>query len=139
MIRRLILAAILVGAGAAGTHAADTRGGVVVRIIDGDTFDIAIEGQGERRVRANHYDTPEHGHLAHCEAERDKARDATIYVRDKLLPPGTVVTLSDFGADGYGRTLATVRRIDGADIAQAMIAAGLAHAYEGGRKRPWCP
>ncbi|WP_290897841.1 thermonuclease family protein [Hoeflea sp.] len=39
--------------------------------------------------------------------------------------------------DRYGRTLACVYA-DGRDVAKALIAAGLARPYDGGRREGWC-
>jgi micrococcal nuclease len=39
--------------------------------------------------------------------------------------------------DRYGRTLARVA-VGGADLGEALIAAGLARRWDG-RRRPWCP
>lgn len=110
--------------------------GIVLWVIDGDTFQIGLP-QGEP-MRARHFDTPEKGDRAQCEAERVKARQATEMAR-RLLPRGEAVRLSDFGRDRYGRLLAAIRLADGRDLASVMIGAGLAVPYEGGEKASWCP
>jgi micrococcal nuclease len=112
--------------------------GRVLWVIDGDTYQISHPDapQGEP-VRARHFDTPEKGSRAQCDAERIKAQQATQAAR-RLLPRGSTVLLSDFGRDRYGRLLATVTLSDGNDLASWFIGAGLAHPYEGGRKRGWC-
>jgi micrococcal nuclease len=48
------------------------------------------------------------------------------------------VTVTDIGGarDFYGRLLRNVA-VDGADVGEAMVEAGVAREYAGGR-RPWC-
>lgn len=89
-------------------------------------------------VRARHFDTPEKGDRAQCQAEREKAQQASTFAR-RLLPRGAAVALSDLGRDRYGRLLATVTLPDGTNIAVQMIGAGLARPYEGGRKQGGAP
>lgn len=126
--------------GAAGRAAAGEAPipGRVLWVIDGDTYRIAHVGavDGEP-VRARHFDTPEKGDLARCEAERRAAAAAGAMAR-RLLPRGAVVGLFDLGRDRYGRLLASVTLADGRDLAAVMIGAGLAVPYEGGKRIDWC-
>ena len=83
---------------------------VVVRIIDGDTIDITIDGTDER-VRLLGIDTPETkipDVPPECYGPEASAR--TI----QLLPAGTGVRLERdiVGRDDYGRLLAYVYRLD---------------------------
>ncbi|WP_096704230.1 thermonuclease family protein [Magnetospirillum sp. 15-1] len=137
MTARIVGAAILV-ASAVGSGSFAAEPGRVLWVIDGDTYQIAHAGapQGES-VRARHFDTPEKGDRAQCEAERVKAMEATDAAR-RLLPKGSAVLLSDLGRDRYGRLLASVSLSDGTDVATWFIRNGLAHPYEGGRKASWC-
>jgi micrococcal nuclease len=99
------------------------------QVVDGDTF--RLDGEAFRIVGL---DAPEMH--ARCAAEylgavRARARMA------ELLAAGVVITRR--GADRYGRTLAIVRDLDGRDVAQVMIAEGLARPYDGRtRRQPWC-
>jgi micrococcal nuclease len=137
MTGRLMVAAVLVAA-AWCAEASAAEPGRVLWVIDGDTYQIAHAGapQGES-VRARHFDTPEKGDQAHCEAERVKAAEATAAAR-RLLPKGMRVLLADLARDRYGRLLATVSLPDGTDVATWFLRSGLAHPYEGGRKAGWC-
>lgn len=103
--------------------------GAPVRVIDGDTIDVAGE-----RVRLVNIDTPEMPPKARCAAEADGA----LRARDRLqaLVASGDVALARTGTDRYGRTLAHVS-VDGADVGHALIAAGLARPWEG-RRRTWC-
>ncbi|WP_156520813.1 thermonuclease family protein [Magnetospirillum moscoviense] len=110
----------------------------ILWVIDGDTYQVSHAGApaGEP-VRARHFDTPEKGDRARCEAERVRSAEAAAFVRT-LLPRGSLVLLSDIGRDRYGRLLATVTLEDGRDLAGQVIGAELALPYEGGRKQGWC-
>lgn len=136
MMPRLIAALVAATTWCVGASAAEP--GRVLWVIDGDTYQIAHAGapQGES-VRARHFDTPEKGDRAHCDAERAKAAEATAAAR-RLLPKGSSVLLADLGRDRYGRLLATVSLPDGTDVATWFLRSGFAHPYEGGRKAGWC-
>lgn len=133
--RLAVALALLSGSLGASTLDAPGR---VLWVIDGDTYQISHAGAplGEP-VRARHFDTPEKGDRAKCNAERARSAQATAEAR-RLLPYGTAVLLSDFGRDRYGRLLATVTLPDGTDLATWFIRRDLAHPYEGGRKADWC-
>ena len=71
--------------------------GIVERVIDGDTYDVALERTGEpMRVRLAWVDAPEPGQ-AYGEA-------ATRWAEDRLLHQRVVLTIQD--VDRYGRTVA---------------------------------
>jgi endonuclease YncB( thermonuclease family) len=112
--------------------------GRILWVIDGDTYRIAHAGAPDGEpVRARHFDTPEKGERARCEAERLKAGRAEAMARS-LLSKGAVVGLSNPGRDRYGRLLATITLADGRDLAGLMIGAGIARPYDGGRRSSWC-
>ena len=100
-----------------------------IRVVDGDTLDVAGE-----RIRIVNIDTPEMPPKAKCASEADGA----LRARDRLdmLVRAGPVTLERTGTDRYGRTLAHVR-VDGEDAGEALVAAGLARPWEG-RRRSWC-
>lgn len=135
---RGLIGAVGLGLASLGTPASAAERGRVLWVVDGDTYQISHAGapQGES-VRARHFDTPEKGDRAQCDAERAKAARATAEAR-RLLPRGSMVLLSDFGRDRYGRLLATVTLPDGTDLATWFIRSGLAQPYEGGRKTGRC-
>ncbi|MBF0326697.1 MAG: hypothetical protein HQL42_16725 [Alphaproteobacteria bacterium] len=82
----------------------------ILWVIDGDTYQVSHAGApaGEP-VRARHFDTPEKGDRARCDAERASSAEATAFARH-LLPRGSLILLSDVGQDRYGHLLATVSR-----------------------------
>lgn len=100
-----------------------------IYVIDGDTFGI-----GSEHIRILGMDAPE-THPPRCAQEAQLGNAATEKLKE-LLSSGTV-TLSGSGHDLYGRELKQVS-VDGVDVAQTMIAAGLASSYSGGKKQGWC-
>jgi hypothetical protein len=95
---------------------------------DGDTFDM-----GGQRIRVANIDAPEL-HPSRC-AEEERLGQAAKARLSALLNSGTV-TMSGSGHDQYGRELRNVQ-VNGQDVGEAMIAAGVAREYGSGRK-PWC-
>ena len=111
--------------------ASPTRGKASGRIyvIDGDTFSY-----GGQRIRIAGIDAPE-THPSRCAQEAQLGLAATEKLRS-LLSSGSV-TISGAGHDRYGRELRTVQ-VNGVDVAQVMISAGLASSYSGGTRQNWC-
>ena len=112
----------------------------IVRVIDGDTVVTHVYPWPgmivETRIRVRGIDTPEI--RGKCEEEKTKARDAKRMTA-KLLPSGTKVELRNIKQDKYaGRHDADVILSDGRSLADALIAAGLARPYDGGKRPDWC-
>ena len=113
----------------------------VVRVIDGDTIEVRARiwlGQEvEIKVRLDGADAPEL--KGRCAAERQRAQEARAFVETRI--GGRPVALSDVRYDKYGaRVVARVADASGANLSDALIAHGLAHAYDGKAHRaPWCP
>lgn len=111
----------------------------VLRVIDGDTVSVRVQvwlGQHvETTVRLTGIDAPEL--RGKCAREQELAKAAQAALGDLLRE--NAVELYDIRAGKYGgRVLATARTSDGADIATALIARGLARRYDGGRRISWC-
>lgn len=111
----------------------------VLRVVDGDTLHVVAAiwpGQMvETRVRLVGIDAPEL--RGRCEVERARAAAA----RDSLsgFVGDGLVFLHEIRFGKYaGRVLARVAGADGRDLSLAMIEAGLARPYEGGRRETWC-
>jgi endonuclease YncB( thermonuclease family) len=120
MMRRLAVALLV---------AFPLAGQPLPQAVDGDTF--RLDGQAIRIVGL---DAPEMH--ARCEAEYLGAVRARARLAE-LLQGGVVITRR--GTDLYGRTLAIVRDLEGRDVAQVMIAEGLARSYDGRtRRQTWC-
>lgn len=111
----------------------------VVRVLDGDTVTVRARiwvGQElEIRVRLAGVDAPElHGR---CAVERDRARLARDFLRARIAGRPVRLYLVQYGKYA-GRVLARVEAADGTDLGAALLAAGLARPYNGGRRQPWC-
>lgn len=105
-------------------------GGGTNCVVDGDTFYI-----GGAKVRIAGIDAPE-THPPRCSREAQLGDQATQKLQ-ALLNSGAV-TMTGIGRDRdtYGRLLRNVA-VDGKDVGDALIAAGVAREY--GRGRPgWC-
>jgi micrococcal nuclease len=103
------------------------------RAIDGDTIACGAE-----TIRVANIDTAEMPPNARCALEADLARRAKAATAAHLAA-GPIQIQRDTARprDRYGRTLARVRLANGQDLGDALIAAGLARAWDG-RRRPWC-
>jgi endonuclease YncB( thermonuclease family) len=111
----------------------------VVRVVDGDTLEIDARiwpGQSVRTlVRMLGVDTPEL--RGDCDIERDLAIKAKNFLAQRL--GGGEVQLRQIDFDKYGgRMLAQIMTVQGGDVALALISAGLARPYQGGRRQSWC-
>jgi endonuclease YncB( thermonuclease family) len=133
------VAAVFLSTGA--TAAESIKGpiqGIVTRVIDGDTVEfVAHVWLGlnlTTHVRVRGIDTPEVA--GKCAAEKAKAAEAT---RRLIELTATGITIANVSDDKYfGRVIADVTTAAGTDVRTAMIASGLARAYDGGTRQPWC-
>lgn len=111
----------------------------VIRVVDGDTFEARVHiwpgVTVSTKVRLRSIDAPE---LAgRCAEERVKAEAARAALA-RLLSGGAV-RIAEVSNDKYGgRVLADAATPRTPSVAAAMLAAGLARPYSGGRRQPWC-
>jgi micrococcal nuclease len=105
-------------------------GGGTNCVVDGDTFWI-----GGEKVRIAGIDAPE-THPPRCPYEAQLGDAATVKLHELLNRGAVTMSSIDRDRDRYGRLLRNVQ-VDGQDVGEAMIAAGVAREYAGGR-RPWC-
>lgn len=125
-----------------GVEARPTYGSMVVtsidRVHDGDTFTVSVDGippiiGKEISVRIARIDTPEiTSKVSRVKALACKARE---YTRERLSQ-GRVIELINMQRDKYFRILAEVY-IDGENLADELMQAGLAKPYDGGTKPVW--
>jgi micrococcal nuclease len=135
----LLVVCLLCSPGHAAERLAGPVEAEVLRVIDGDSLVVRARiwlGQTvETHVRLAGVDTPEL--RGKCSEEREKAvaaRDALI----RLLGDGPV-RLRDIEADKFGgRVRARVASAAHDDVAEAMIGADHARAYDGGARGGWC-
>jgi micrococcal nuclease len=132
------------GLGAAeSTEAAETLAGPyraqVERIVDGDTLAVRVAVwlglEVSVRVRIRGIDAPEL--RARCPEERELAEAAAAHLA-ALVGDGPVALTNVAGGKFYGRVIADVASDDERDLAEAMLAPGLARPYDGGRRQGWC-
>ena len=105
-------------------------GGGTNCVVDGDTFYI-----GGEKVRIAGIDAPE-THPSRCADEARLGNAATEQLHALLNSGAVTMTSIDRDRDRYGRLLRNVA-VNGADLGETMIGAGVAREYGGGR-RPWC-
>jgi endonuclease YncB( thermonuclease family) len=107
----------------------------VVRVIDGDTVDLACAGRGAVRARIVGYDSPELFSPG-CDAERAAAEEARRVLENWVRrSAGTEVAF--LGSDRYDRRLVDMR-LSGQRVATAMVEAGNGRRYFGSLRGGWC-
>ena len=112
----------------------------VMSVYDGDTFtaeaDVWPGHTIETRVRISGVDTPEVGGRSKCDREQQAGVRARTRLSE-LLNAGDVL-LKEVRNDKYaGRVLARVVA-GGLDVANVLLAEGLAREYHGGKRFEWC-
>jgi micrococcal nuclease len=98
--------------------------GKVVSIADGDTFTMLVENS-LIRIRLHGIDCPEKG--------QDFSNVAKEFLSNYVF--GKVVTVQQMDVDRYGRTIGMVI-IDGANVNEELLRAGLAWHYKQYDKNP---
>lgn len=99
--------------------------GEVVRVADGDTFTLLVDGDRQVRVRLHGIDCPERG--------QPYSRVATEHLK-ALLAKGNV-RVEEMDTDRYGRTIGMVYA-GGVNVNESLLAAGLAWHYASFDKNP---
>jgi len=111
----------------------------VIQVRDGDTLRVRARiWVGQEivvNVRVAGIDAPEL--RARCATERALARRARAFVA-QAIGAGAVRLSRIRNGQFAGRVLAAVETEDGTDLAAALMRAGLARAYGGGRRAGWC-
>ena len=110
----------------------------VTSIYDGDTFKVNLQRYppiaGERiGIRINGIDTPEmRDNRPKINALARKAKPYTV----QRLREGKQIILRNMQRGKYFRIVADVY-VDGSNLGQELISAGLAKPYDGGKKPKW--
>lgn len=93
--------------------------GKVIAVLDGDTFELLLEGNKKERIRLAEIDAPE------------KAQDYGQKSKETLsgFIFGKQVEVKAESKDRYGRTIGTVY-LNGENINYRMVALGMAWQYE---------
>ena len=116
------------------------QGAVYIRNYDGDTITFNLPGLhpiiGEKiSIRVNGIDTPEI--RGKCEKEKYDAKQVKEMVAD-ILKDAEQITLKNMERGKFFRIAAEVI-VDGENLADMLIEAGMAVRYDGGKKtHKWC-
>lgn len=114
----------------------------VLRVLDGDTVDIALEEETgkifKHRVRLYGIDTPEKRPSA-SDPERDKeiaaSKRSSEALTNRLKENDNLVIALFYKADKYGRLMCTLYDKQGDDMNQWMVKSGFAYEYFGKTKK----
>ena len=143
MNRILILLASLLFVGS--VYAKETYGDLtisqLVRVYDGDTFFVDVEGLHdiigkEVKIRIRGVDTPEIKQHAKCDKEHQLGMRARAFVEERLQSADKI-ELVKISRGKYFRIVADVI-YDGKSIAPEIIQAGHGVVYHPKKKKDWC-
>ncbi len=113
----------------------------VIRVVDGDTVELEVAlwpGLSQRiRLRLDGVNTPEKRGKGVTSCEKAAAAKATAFTRKFLAGAQTVVVTGVRLGKYAGRALGRIA-VGGMDLGAALVTAGLAHPYAGGKRRAWC-
>ena len=118
----------------------DYQGAVYLQNYDGDTIRFDLPGYppiagDDIRVRVNGIDTPEIN--GKCEKEKYDAQQARDMVAD-ILKDADQIKLKNMERGKYFRIAADVF-VDGENLSEVLVGAGMAIRYSGGKKTfDWC-
>tara|TARA_R110000868_G_scaffold17344_1_gene76357 strand:+ start:31983 stop:32396 length:414 start_codon:yes stop_codon:yes gene_type:complete len=136
MIRILFIISLLISSEAA----AESYHWKVKKVIDGDTIQVEapfLPKELKLSVRVLGIDTPEKGWRAGCKKEAALGESATK-LTTSLVVKSKDVSFDKIKWDKFGgRVLAEVT-IDGVNLGDNLIKAGLAREYRGEKKTSWC-
>lgn len=113
----------------------------VIRVIDGDTVQVEIAiwpGLSQKtKLRLVGVNTPEKRGRNISDCEKRAGRAATAFIRS-FLEGKQVVTVSKIRLGKYaGRMLGSIHA-NGKSLEKALLSAGHARPYHGGRRKSWC-
>ena len=114
----------------------------VVRVVDGDTVKVDAGADlppelASLSVRLRGVDTPEKGRRAKCDAERQAADAATAFAKEAIRKARSIVVRDPAWGKWGGRVIADLV-LDGSSLSSALLEAGHARRYDGGRRGGWC-
>ena len=114
----------------------------VLRVVDGDT--VAVDASADLppelarlSVRLLGVDTPEKGHRAKCEPEREAGQAATAFTEAAIAEAQHILVRDPKWGKYGGRVLADLM-LDGRSLTAALIEAGHGRPYGGERRESWC-
>lgn len=112
--------------------------GKVLRVVDGDTLQLSVEvwpGLFEKTLfRIKGVNAPEiHERVSPC--EKEAGLKAKKFVED-FVAGADYVTVDNIGKEKYGRALGNLF-VGEISLGAALLNAGLAVEYHGGKRTPW--
>lgn len=114
---------------------------MVVRVLDGDTVEVDVwlwPGLVQRiKLRLAGVNTPEKRGRGVSLCEKVAAKRATHFTRRFVKNMGQVIVSEVRLGKFAGRVLGKVS-VNGRDLGEALVAAGLARLYSGGKRTAWC-
>lgn len=118
----------------------------ILRILDGDTVDIALYHRGDKvyrhRVRLNGIDTPEKRPALsdpNRQLEIEASKRSKDALEQRIKENDDVVLAVFYRPDKYGRLLCTFYDKSGDNINQWMVTHGFAYEYHGKTKKAFGP
>ena len=120
-------AALVLALAGCATVEGESRSGTVIRVVDGDTLKVRVDGRVET-VRLLGIDTPESkrpGAPVECGSRKAASALARLVARRAVVLAGDS---SQDEVDRFGRVLAYVE-LGGDDVGEAMVASGWAKPY----------
>jgi endonuclease YncB( thermonuclease family) len=118
IIWTILLCSLTISCG--GNKQQDFVTGKVVKILDGDTYELLVGGDSTIRVKMDGIDAPERG--------MPFSKKARQYLGD--LCQGQMVKISCVESDRYGRILSFSYLDDGRELSREMLKAGYAWHYK---------
>jgi endonuclease YncB( thermonuclease family) len=121
---------------------AETYSWKVNRVNDGDTVVFNVDFlppplKPQLAVRVAGIDTPEKGHLAKCDKERELSAKATEFTK-AFIKNGKNILVKLIGWDKYGGRVLGDIIVDGNSLSANLLSNGYAREYDGGTKKGWC-
>ncbi len=118
ILSAILLCSLVISCG--GNKVQEFVSGKVVKILDGDTYELLIERDSTIRVRMDGIDAPERG--------MPFSKKAKEYLGD--LCQGQIVKVYCVESDRYGRILSFSYLEDGRELSREMLKAGYAWHYK---------
>ena len=116
----------------------------VIGVVDGDTIEVEVQTwlytMVRTRVRLRGIDTAEINR-ALCQEEAEMGLRGLNFTTEFVIgdSPEAYVVLTQVTPDKFaGRVLASASNLWGDDLAEALLAAGVAKPYNGGPRPDWC-
>ena len=113
---------------------------MVVRVVDGDTVEVDVllwpDLMQRIKLRLAGVNTPEKRGRGVSLCEKVAAKRATGFTRRFVRNVGQVIVSQVKLGKFAGRVLGKIS-VNGRDLGDALVAAGLARPYSGGRRKAW--